>query len=197
MMLQLMGKAAGAQAAPTSYRRVLVISGSPTIPSKTALLADMVAARLCGEETSVDHLRLLDLPAEDLVAMRVDCGPVAAAVTAVSQADGLVIATPTFKASFSGLTKLFLDLLPQFGLAGKAVLPLATGGSLAHVLALDYSLRPVLQSMGARCVVPSFYVTADAFMGEERGLSQKFETGLSDVLCAFREAMGLPVKREA
>jgi FMN reductase len=196
-MLKLEGAATGAGAQSTPYRRVLVISGSPTIPSKTALLADMVAARLCAEETCVEHLRLLDLPAEDLVAMRVDRGPVAQAITAVSRADGLVIATPTFKASFSGLTKLFLDLLPQFGLAGKAVLPLATGGSLAHVLALDYALRPVLQCMGARCVVPSFYVTTDAFMGEERGLSHKFETGLADVLCAFREAMGLPAKLQA
>ncbi|MFC7396837.1 NADPH-dependent FMN reductase [Chelatococcus sp. GCM10030263] len=196
-MLEPEGAAIGDQAQSARHRRVLVISGSPTIPSKTALLADMVAARLCGEQTCVEHLRLLDLPAEDLVAMKVDRGPVAQAIAAVSRADGLVIATPTFKASFSGLTKLFLDLLPQFGLAGKAVLPLATGGSLAHVLALDYSLRPVLQCMGARCVVPSFYVTADAFTGDERGLSHKFEAGLADVLSAFREALGLPAKLEA
>jgi FMN reductase len=49
-------------------------------------------------------------------------------------------------------------VLPQFALAGKAVLPVATGGSVAHVLALDYALRPVLQSMGARHIVQSHFV---------------------------------------
>jgi FMN reductase len=83
---------------------------------------------------------------------------VARTVTAIEQADGIIIATPIYKASYSGLLKVFLDLLPQFALAGKAVLPIATGGSVAHLLALDYGLRPVLQSMGARHIVQSLFV---------------------------------------
>jgi FMN reductase len=49
-------------------------------------------------------------------------------------------------------------LFPQFALAGKAVLPLATGGTLAHVLAIDYALRPVLTSMGARHIVQGYFL---------------------------------------
>ncbi len=79
-------------------------------------------------------------------------------VDAVANAHGLIIATPIFKASYSGLLKVFLDALPQFALAGCAVMPIATGGSLAHALALDYALRPVLQSMGARHVIQSHLV---------------------------------------
>ena len=71
---------------------------------------------------------------------------------------GAVFVTPIYKASFSGLTKLFVDLLLQFALRGKVAMPLATGGSLTHVLALDYGLRPVLQSLGARHIVQSFFV---------------------------------------
>jgi FMN reductase len=158
------------------------------------MLADIVAARLGRSGIVVDHLRLRDLPASDLVEMRTDTGPVADAIRLFERADGVVIATPTFKASFSGLTKLFLDLLPQFGLTGKVVLPLATGGSLAHVLALDYSLRPVVQSMGARWVVPSFFVTSDAFASQdcEQLLSDKFEAGFADVLRAFQHALAMP-----
>lgn len=131
--------------------------------------------------------------------MRLDDGPVAEAAVAVAMADGVVIATTTFKASFSGLTKLFLDLLPQFALADKAVLALATGGSLAHVLALDYALRPVLQSMGPRCVVPSFFVTSEAFLVEQREpkLAAKFDVGLADVLRAFRDALARHVELAA
>lgn len=68
----------------------------------------------------------------------------------VDETDALVVATPIYQAAYSGLLKTFLDLLPQHAFAGKPVLPLATGGSPAHVLALDYALRPVLTALGAQ-----------------------------------------------
>lgn len=52
-----------------------------------------------------------------------------------------------------------MDLLPQTALKGKTVLPLATGGSPHHMLALDYALRPVLQSLGAKHILPGIYAT--------------------------------------
>ncbi|NEE56082.1 FMN reductase (NADPH), partial [Streptomyces sp. SID8455] len=75
-----------------------------------------------------------------------------------ARADGIVIGTPVYKAAYSGLLKTLLDLLPQYALTGKTVLPLATGGSTAHVLALDYALRPVLSSMGAAHIVQGWFV---------------------------------------
>jgi FMN reductase len=55
--------------------------------------------------------------------------------------------------------KVFLDLLPQTALRNKVVLPIATGGSPHHMLALDYALRPVLQSLSARHILPGVYAT--------------------------------------
>ncbi|WP_324800997.1 NAD(P)H-dependent oxidoreductase [Streptomyces cyaneofuscatus] len=71
------------------------------------------------------------------------------------------------EAAYSGLLKSLLDLLPQYALTGKTVLPLATGGSTAHVLAIDYALGPVVTSMGAAHVVPGWFtldkdITVDA-----------------------------------
>lgn len=71
----------------------------------------------------------------------------------------MVVATPVYKAAYSGVLKVFLDLLPQTALKGKTVLPLATGGSPHHMLALDYALRPVLQSLGAKNILPGIYAT--------------------------------------
>ena len=68
----------------------------------------------------------------------------------VANADGLVIATPVYKASFSGALKTVLDLLPERALAHKVVLPMATGGSIAHMLAVDYALKPVLSALKAQ-----------------------------------------------
>ena len=82
----------------------------------------------------------------------------ALAVDAVAAAEAIVLVTPIYKAAYSGLLKLFLDLLPQFALTDKVVLPLATAGSPAHVLALDYALRPVLSSLGVRHAEAGFVV---------------------------------------
>ena len=58
----------------------------------------------------------------------------------------------------SSIPPTFLDLLPQFGLGGKVVLPFATGGTLAHVLAIDYALRPVLFALNALHVVNGLFI---------------------------------------
>lgn len=121
-------------------------------------MVDYVLQNLATDTLLTRHIQLRDMDPEALMLAKSGHVSVARTVTAIEQADGLVIATPIFKASYSGLLKVFLDLLPQFALAGKAILPIATGGSLAHLLALDYGLRPVLQSMGARHIVQSLFV---------------------------------------
>jgi FMN reductase len=135
---------------------ILAITGSPSPTSRTVGVVHWVADRLRQAGLDVEHLAVRDLPADDLLAARVDRPALRAAVAAITQADAVVVATPLYKASYTGLLKAFLDVLPQFALAGKSVLPLATGGTLAHVLAIDYALRPVLMSLGAHHVVQGF-----------------------------------------
>jgi FMN reductase len=62
-----------------------------------------------------------------------------------------------YKASFSGIIKTFLDLLPQNGLSGKVVTPLFIGGSIAHLLTIDYALKPVLSALGVNHFGTSVY----------------------------------------
>ncbi len=143
--------------------QVVAISGSPSINSKTAMLTDLILQRLETEGLGVVHRRVAAIPPDALLHGTTEDPILAEMIRAVEEADGVLIATPIYKASFSGMLKCFLDILPQFALAGKAVLPIGTGGSLAHVLALDYALRPVLQSMGARYIVQSHFM-AEASM---------------------------------
>jgi FMN reductase len=137
---------------------VLVISSSPSETSKTAALAESVANRLSAMGRNARHLRLRDLPPEALVRADITDPAIADASGLVKSADGIVVVTPTYKASYSGLLKVFLDLLPQHALGGKAILPLATGGTLAHALMLDYALRPVLHALGARHCVQGHFI---------------------------------------
>lgn len=136
---------------------VLALSGSPSPASRTARLAELAAADLRARGHRVRSLALRELPAGPLLGAHTADPSIAHAVRLVAEADALVVATPIYQAAYSGLLKVFLDLLPRHALDGKSVLPLATGGSAAHVLALDYALRPVLTALGAQ-VAPGRYV---------------------------------------
>ena len=137
---------------------VLSVSGSPSATSRTARLLRHLDARLIAQGHTVVPLDVRTLPAEALLGADFGHPAIVRATELFAEADGVVIGTPVYKAAYSGLLKSLLDLLPQYALSGKTVLPLATGGSTAHVLAIDYALRPVLSSMGAKHIVQGWFV---------------------------------------
>jgi FMN reductase len=122
-------------------------------------LLDFIAEQVRGRGYDINRLNVRDLPAQALLHADFSDDAIQAAQKKVAEASAVVIATPVYKAAYSGVLKVFLDFLPQAGLSGKLVLPLATGGSPAHMLALDYALRPVLTSLSARQVFPGIYAT--------------------------------------
>lgn len=137
----------------------LLIAGSPSERSRSAALLDAVAQRLAVRGALVDRIHIRDLSPQALLLADAHHRSISQAVAQVAQARVLVVSTPVYKAAYSGVLKVFLDLLPQTALQGKTVLPLATGGSPHHMLALDYALRPVLQSLGAKHILPGIYAT--------------------------------------
>lgn len=137
---------------------ILVVSGSPSATSRTAALSEHVAQRLRQHDHVVRTVRVRDLPPAALLSADPTEPAIADVVAAIGEADGLVVASPVYKAAYSGVLKTLLDLLPQFALTDKVVLPVVTGGSPAHVLAIDYALRPVLSSLGAHHIMPGWFV---------------------------------------
>ncbi|MES2947994.1 MAG: NADPH-dependent FMN reductase [Pseudomonadota bacterium] len=138
---------------------VLLVAGSPSEYSRSAALLDAVQQRLQLRGVDVQRLHIRNLSPQALLLADTSHPTVAHAVAQVAQARAIVIATPVYKAAYSGVLKVFLDLLPQTAFKTKHVLPLATGGSPNHMLALDYALRPVLQSLGASHILPGIYAT--------------------------------------
>ncbi|HEY8881682.1 MAG TPA: NADPH-dependent FMN reductase [Roseateles sp.] len=145
------------------------LSASPSERSRSAWLTQFALTRLEGRATRHDAILVRQLPAAALLAADAQAPEIAAAVNAVEQADLLVVGTPIYKAAYSGLLKVFLDLLPPDALRDKLVLPLATGGSPAHFLALDYALKPVLSSLGARHVLDGVFATDAQLRRHEAG----------------------------
>ena len=138
---------------------ILLIAGSPCERSRSAALLEAVGQRLSGRGLDVERLRIRDLSPQALLLADVAHRSVSQAIDQVDRARAIVVGTPVYKAAYSGFLKVFLDLLPQSALKGKLVLPLATGGSPHHMLALDYALRPVLQSLGPRHILPGIYAS--------------------------------------
>ena len=138
---------------------VLLIAGSPSERSRTSALLEGAGTRLEARGVQVDRLKVRNLSPQALLLADFGHPSIIEAQRRVADASVLVIATPVYKAAYSGILKVFLDVLPQTALKGKTVLPLATGGSPHHMLALDYALRPVLQSLGAKHILPGIYAT--------------------------------------
>ncbi|MBX6392284.1 MAG: NAD(P)H-dependent oxidoreductase, partial [Burkholderiales bacterium] len=101
---------------------------------------------------------------------RYDSAAVRNAAELVDWAWAVVVATPIYKAAAAGVLKAFFDLLPQNALADKVVLPIGVGGSRAHLLAVDYTLKPVLQTLGAQQVLGTVYaVDSQIGVGSDGG----------------------------
>jgi FMN reductase len=125
-----------------------IVVGNPKPRSRTLTIAEAVAERVT-EATGATVARTIDLcdhagdlftwPHEGLAALN----------DAVAAGEYLVVASPTYKAAYTGLLKAFLDRYPSNGLAGVVAVPVMTGASLVHAMAIDSQLRPVLVELGA------------------------------------------------
>ena len=108
---------------------VLSISASPQAVSSTHAVLTHVNRRIVGAGHTVRTVQVRELPPAALLSADASDPAIADAIAAVAAADAVVVATPVYQAAYSGLLKVFLDLLPQFAFRGKAVLPIVTGGS--------------------------------------------------------------------
>lgn len=158
--------------------RIVVVSAGLSVPSSTRLLGDRLAAVAAPAATAPEPGRA-DVRVIELRDLAVEIahtftngfpGPaLAEAFDAVTGADGLIVVTPVFSASYSGLFKSFFDALSSTdpdALAGTPVLIAATGGSARHSLVLDHALRPLFAYLRA-VVVPTGVYAASEDWGAE------------------------------
>ncbi|MFF2380297.1 CE1759 family FMN reductase [Streptomyces sp. NPDC058108] len=162
--------------------RLVVVSAGLSVPSSTRLLADrLAAAAVEGTAARVEVVELRDLAVE--IAHHFTNGfpgrALGSALDAVTTADGLIVVTPVFSASYSGLFKSFFDVLDMDALAGKPVLIAATGGSARHSLVLEHALRPLFAHLRA-VVVPTGVYAASEDWGAE-GLADRIDRAAAEL----------------
>jgi FMN reductase len=139
-------------------RRVVSLIGNLRTPSKTHRVADAVARVL----SAGDH-EVVDLAVLGSRVLEPGDPDVADALDAVARADVLVVTSPTYKGSYTGLLKAFLDLLGPSALAGTEAAPVMLGGAPDHRLAVDVHLTPLLPELGAAVPARGLFVLAADF----------------------------------
>ncbi|MCE7011299.1 FMN reductase [Kibdelosporangium philippinense] len=151
-------------------RTLAVVSAGLSQPSSSRLLADRLAAAVVRAMSDDVDVRMIELRghAHSLVDAMLSGFPpqnLKPVLDAVASADGLIVVTPTYAASYSGLFKSFVDVLDEGMVAGKPVLIGATGGTERHSLVLDYAMRPLFTYLKAIVVPTGVYAASEDWAG--------------------------------
>src|SRR3954467_9570523 len=149
---------------------VVGVSGSPTAPSRTTALvtevAETFALSLGGTATVVELAPLLGELGQG--PFRGDIGPNArAALETVEKADLIVVGSPAYRATYTGLFKLFFDHIGQYALVDKPIVLTATGGSDRHALLVEHQMRPLFGFFQALTLPLGIFATSEDLAGYE------------------------------
>lgn len=146
--------------ATTPPLRTTLVVGNPKAGSRTLDAARLLAQQLTGAPAQQE----LDLVTLGAALLDWNAPVLKEAVQVAAQSQLLIVACPTYKASYTGLLKLFLDnFAGQTGLQGVVAVPLMLGGSERHALAPDLLLKPVLVEIGATCPTPGLYLVDKSY----------------------------------
>jgi FMN reductase len=146
---------------------IAVVAGNPKPDSRTLNAAWLVARRL----TDADPDVVIDVVKLGAGLLGLGDPGVATAVKQVQGCDVLVVASPTFKASYTGVLKCFLDQFPSGGLAGVTAFPVMLGAGPGHAMAPEVMLRPVLSELGASCPMRGLYLLESQYTDESNWVS--------------------------
>lgn len=147
--------------APAPPFRITTVVGNPRAGSRTRLAAEAVAGSLerlaneAGREVETHVVELAELMGE-LFAFPSEAAD--SAVALARSSDLLVVASPTYKATYTGLLKAYFDRFGSNALAGVVAVPLMLGGAPVHMLAVDVHLHPLLLEIGASCPTRGLFV---------------------------------------
>ncbi len=170
---------------------VAVVSAGLSQPSSTRMLADRLSTAVVERLRSAGHDALVEVvelrPLAHALADNLVTGfpnpELEAAVSTVVDADALVTVTPVFTASYSGLFKMFFDVLDREALVGKPTLIGATAGTPRHSLVLEHALRPLFSYLRA-VVVPTAVFAATEDFGDttDRPLAARVDRAAAELV---------------
>jgi FMN reductase len=141
-----------------SNMKAVIINGGYSLSSRIMGIEQEIKALLNREQLNYEVISVHQLNAKDLLTANFKSLEIIETVEIIQNSEIIFVLTPIFKGSYSGILKTYLDVLPQKVFENKIVVPVAIGGSIAHLLALEYSLKPLLSILGATKISNPIYV---------------------------------------
>jgi FMN reductase len=146
---------------------IVGFAGSSSRPSRTRNLVEAIAnaaARPSGATVSLFDLQEIHPSLGSTLDPRSAPADLAQLIARISAADALVVGTPIYKGTFTGLFKHLFDLIEPKALKGKPIVLSATGGSERHALAIDHGLRPLFAFFSADIIASGVYAAEADFV---------------------------------
>jgi FMN reductase len=176
-------------------KRIVGLAGSLSVPSKTRTLIEAVAeqtAKRFGAQALVHDLTELQ-PSLGRATQLADLDPAATAVVHdLLTADALILGSPVYKGSYTGLFKHLFDLFDPAALAGKPVLLIATGGGDRHALVVEHQLRPLFAFFEAATLPTAIYANSADFT-DGQAVSAALRARLDRAVGQFAPWLGQPL----
>jgi FMN reductase len=182
---------------------LVVVSAGASDPSSTSMLADRLAAQtvtLAGRRdrtvaVSVIELRMLANEIAAALVSQINGPGLKDAIEKLAKADGVIAATPIYKAGVSGLFKSFFDILDNDLLIAKPVAPAATAGTARHALVVDEAMRSLFAYMRALTIPTAVFATTEDWA--DGALDQRIERAALELLLLMESGLAEKIKEES
>ena len=179
---------------PSRPLRIVAVSGSLTAPSRTTALVEAIAesfSKLLPVETHLITLHDLGPHLGGALTRKELPAPAEAELQRIENADLLIVATPVYRASFTGLFKYLFDFVDQYALVDTPVLLAATGGSERHALIIEHQLRPLFGFFQSLALPVGVYAHDSDFTDykvSDEGLIERIDKAVARALPLVRSS---------
>lgn len=174
---------------------IVILSGSPSELSGSEQVLKFLGSILERENFSVTLISVKDINPHVLITGDYKSPIVHQIADKLQEAKGVIVGSPVYKASYSGVLKALFDILPQDVLEDKIVLPVMTGGSPAHLLAIDYALKPLIGTVKGQSLKGLYFLDnqhIDKYQ-ENPIIDEEILKRTKKQLTYFIEKIGIPV----
>lgn len=173
---------------------IVTISGSPFPVSRSSAILKYVEELCANHGWEPASITVRDLPPEELIYSNFESLQLQKLKLLVEQAKAVIICTPVYNSSYTGALKALLDLLPECAFARKTILPIATGGTISHLLSIDYVMKPLFSAMGATHILRGVYVVSSQIQFDEQGdiqldseIEKRLQTSIQELVSAMKK----------
>jgi FMN reductase len=173
---------------------IVTISGSPSLSSRCCAILKYTE-KLCAQHgLEPASITVRDLPPEELIYSNFQSPQLVKLRLLVEQAKAVIISTPVYNSSYTGALKALLDLMPQYAFARKTILPIATGGTISHLLSIDYAMKPLFSAMGATHILKGVYIVSSQIQFDEQGqiqvdseIDQRLQASIQELISTVKQ----------